>query len=94
MSVASVEQEKRRASATTIKVSVATRDRLKLHASKNNLTLEEHLNFLEDLADRELRFDALRESMSKMTEEDWAAYREEVAIFDNANTDGLLDETW
>lgn len=79
---------------TTIKLSKATRDRIKANAAKQNLTIEEHLNFLEDLHAREQRWDSMREALAKMTPQDWAEYHAESASISGADLDGLNDETW
>lgn len=59
---------------TTIKVSTATRDRLKAHAAQRGETLGEHLEHLLDLADREDRFEALRAAMATTAPADLASY--------------------
>ena len=84
----------RESAPTTIKLSKATRDRIKANAAKQNLTIEEHLNFLEDLHAREQRWDSMRESLAKMTPADWADYRTESASISGADFDGLNDEAW
>ena len=63
--------------ATTIKVSRATRDRLKAHAALRGETLGEHLERLLDLAEREERFEALRTAIAGTTEDDRASYARE-----------------
>lgn len=62
---------------TTIKVSAATRDRLKAHAAQRGETLGVHLERLLDLAEREERFEALRAAMATTTAADQASYRHE-----------------
>jgi hypothetical protein len=79
---------------TTIKLSKATRDRIKVNAAKQNLTIEEHLNFLEDLHAREQRWDAMRAALAKMTTQDWADYHKESTSISGADLDGLNDEAW
>jgi len=59
---------------TTIKVSRATRDRLKAHAALRGETLGEHVEHLLDLADREDRFDALRAAIAATPPADRASY--------------------
>lgn len=59
---------------TTIKVSRATRDRLKAHAAQRGETLGEHVEHLLDLADREDRFDALRAAVAATPPSDRASY--------------------
>jgi predicted transcriptional regulator len=71
--------------ATTIKVSVEVRDRLKAQASSAHLTLGEHLERLADLADREARFGALAEAIDAMTDEQRADYRRESATWLDAD---------
>lgn len=63
--------------ATTIKVSVATRDPLKAHAAQRGETLGEHLERLLDLADREERFGVLRTAIATTTDADRASYERE-----------------
>ncbi|MGD8151048.1 hypothetical protein [Ornithinimicrobium sp. Y1694] len=62
---------------TTIKVSTATRDRLKAHAAQRGETLGVHLERLLDLAEREERFEALRTAIAKTTAADRASYDRE-----------------
>lgn len=62
---------------TTIKVSAATRDRLKAHAAQRGETLGVHLDRLLDLAEREERFEALRAAMTAMSPADLASYQRE-----------------
>ncbi|MEY4040284.1 MAG: hypothetical protein RLZZ52_1152 [Actinomycetota bacterium] len=82
------------AAPTTIKLSKATRDRIKSNAAKQNLTIEEHLNFLEDLHARELRWDAMRQALAQMTPQDWIEYHAESANISGSDLDGLSDENW
>lgn len=82
------------ASPTTLKVSTQTRDRIKAHASKSDRTIDQYINYLIDLADRELRWDAMREALGKMTPQDWADYNAEVSSIAGADLDGLSDEQW
>ncbi|MEE3126917.1 MAG: antitoxin [Actinomycetota bacterium] len=63
--------------ATTIKVSRETRDRLKAQAARSDITLGEHLARLADRADRDLRFQALRESIARTSEADMRSYEAE-----------------
>ena len=79
---------------TTIKLSTVTRDRLKSSAVAQGKTLDEYLNFLEDLHARELRWDAMRAALGKMTAKDWAEYRAETESISGADLDGLSDEDW
>lgn len=79
---------------TTIKLSKATRDRLKASAAQYNRTIEEHLNFLEDLHAREQRWDALRDALARMSPQDWAEYHRESSVISGTDLDGLDDESW
>ena len=79
---------------TTIKLATATRDRLKSSAVAQGKTLDEYLNFLEDLHAREQRWDAMREALAQMTPHDWAEYRQETESISGADLDGLSDEDW
>lgn len=49
---------------TTIKVSAATRDRLKAQAAAAHVSLGEHLRRLADAADRESRLTQLRDAVA------------------------------
>lgn len=68
---------------TTIKVTPVTRDRLKSHAKRAERTINEYLDMLIDLADRELRFDALRTAIANTSEEDMQSWREETDVWEN-----------
>ncbi|MGN6250789.1 MAG: hypothetical protein ACTHNS_03125 [Marmoricola sp.] len=68
---------------TTIKVTAEVRDRLKVQAAREHRTLGEHLGHLADLADREQRFDALRNAMATTSAEEMSSYAEEVAAWDD-----------
>lgn len=63
--------------ATTIKVSVATRDRLKAHAAQYGEPLAAHVEQLLDLAEREERFERLRDAIAATSAEDLATYARE-----------------
>lgn len=63
--------------ATTIKVPVATRDRLKEHAARRGETLAVHIERLLDLADREARFEQLRQAIATTSASDAADYARE-----------------
>ncbi len=67
---------------TTIKVTPATRDRIKVHAQRAERTINDYLDMLIDLADRELRFDALRTAIANTSEEDMTSWREETEIWE------------
>lgn len=79
---------------TTIKVSTETRDRVKAHAARSERTIEQYINMLIDLADREQRWDALRAARANMTPSDWVSYNNEVSAWDRADLDRLPDEQW
>jgi predicted DNA-binding protein len=70
---------------TTIKVSVEVRDRLKAQAVKAHRTLGEHLAHLADLADRQHRFEALREAIASTPTEVMADYQAEVEAWDRTD---------
>lgn len=67
---------------TTIKVTPVTRDRLKSHAQRADRTINDYLDMLIDLADRELRFDALRAAIANTSEEDMKSWREETEMWE------------
>jgi hypothetical protein len=67
---------------TTIKVTPVTRDRLKSHAKRAERTINDYLDMLIDLADRELRFDALRAAIANTSERDMKSWREETDIWE------------
>jgi hypothetical protein len=68
---------------TTIKVTTEVRDRLKMQAAQAHRTLGEHLAHLADLADREGRFDAMRQAIAASSSDDLASYADEVADWDH-----------
>lgn len=63
--------------ATTIKVSTATRDRLKAHAAQYGEPLSAHLERLLDLAERDERFERLGNAIADTSAQDLAAYERE-----------------
>lgn len=63
--------------ATTIKVPVATRDRLKAHAARHGETLAVQVERLLDLADREERFVSLRAAIAETTPAALKSYEHE-----------------
>jgi hypothetical protein len=67
---------------TTIKVSVAVRDRLKQQAAADHRTLGEHLAHLADLADRRHRLAQVRSAIESTSADDLASYETEVAAWD------------
>lgn len=56
-------------------------------AKRDQCTIDQYLNKLIAMADRELRWDALRASIAKMTAEDWAEYMAEADPY-------VPDEAW
>ena len=72
---------------TTIKVSNDVRDRLKAQASRAHRTLGEHLAHLADLADREGRFEAMRQAIADTPPEAMASYADEVAAWEQLDRD-------
>lgn len=72
---------------TTIKVSNEVRDRLKAQATQAHRTLGEHLAHLADLADREGRFEAMRQAMAKTSPNAMESYVHEVAAWDALDRD-------
>lgn len=72
---------------TTIKVSNDVRDRLKAQATRARRTLGEHLAHLADLADREGRFEAMRQAIADTPPEAMASYADEVAAWEQLDRD-------
>ncbi len=70
---------------TTIKVSTATRDRLKEQAAAAGLTLGGYLAGLADFGDRQRRLDAARRAMRSASVEEIRSYRAESAAWLDAN---------
>lgn len=68
--------------ATTIKVSSQTRDRLKAQAAAAHVSLGEHLTRLADAADREARFAGLRQAIADMPPEVAASHRQETEAWE------------
>lgn len=62
---------------TTIKVSPDTRDKLKVLAKSEACTIDQYLNKLIAMADREQRWDSLRASIAGMSSQDWEDYAQE-----------------
>lgn len=71
--------------ATTIKVPVATRDRLKAHAARHGETLAVHVERLLDLADREERFETLRVAIAATRPAALASYEHERDVWLDAD---------
>jgi hypothetical protein len=67
---------------TTIKVTTAVRDRLKAQAAADGQTLGEHLAYLADLGDRQLRFAMLKDAIDATPPEQLRSYREESAAWE------------
>lgn len=74
---------------TTIKVSMATRDRLKAQAAAENVSLGEHLTRLADLSDREARFGLLKEAIANTPDHLGASYREETDLWESTELTDL-----
>ena len=72
---------------TTIKVANDIRDRLKDQAARAHRTLGEHLAHLADLADREGRFEAMREAIATTPPDTMASYDAEVAAWEHLDRD-------
>jgi hypothetical protein len=70
---------------TTIKVSVATRDRLKAHASAAHITLGDYLTQLADHADRRARMAGMAAAMRGVSAEELRDYRREAAEWADAD---------
>lgn len=72
---------------TTIKVSNEVRDRLKAQATRAHRTLGEHLAHLVDLADREGRFQDLRQAIAATPPQAMQSYADEVAAWEQLDRD-------
>lgn len=72
---------------TTIKVSNDVRDRLKAQATRASRTLGEHLAHLADLADREGRFEAIRQAIDSTSPAAMESYADEVAAWEQLDRD-------
>lgn len=64
---------------TTIKVSDDLRDRLKIQAARDGLTLGAHLERLADAEDRRRRLAAVRDAVARTSAADAASYADETA---------------
>lgn len=62
---------------TTIKVSPDTRDKLKVLAKGELCTIDQYLNKLIAMAEREQRWGSLRASVAAMSSQDWDDYAQE-----------------
>ena len=69
---------------TTIKVSSATRDRLKAQASAAHRSLGAYLEDLADLADRQSRFASLKAAIVETSAADLARHGAEAAEWERA----------
>lgn len=70
-----------------------TRDRLKARADRFEYpSLDAYLIALVEAAEREEQLEKLSEQMARMTEQDWADYQAEMAVWDATLMDGLRDE--
>ncbi|MBS1883433.1 MAG: toxin-antitoxin system protein [Actinobacteria bacterium] len=67
---------------TTIKVSSEVRDRLKGQAALAHRTLGQHLEYLANLGEREVRMAALGAAIRATSPEDLASWREEAGAWD------------
>lgn len=67
---------------TTIKVLSATRDRLKAQARAVNRPLGEYLGELADLADRQSRFESLRQAIATSPDPIPSGYADELAVWE------------
>ena len=56
---------------------MATRDRLKKLAQRDDCTLEQYVNKLIAMADREHRWDSLRSSAARMSDGEWSEFSNE-----------------
>jgi len=73
--------------ATTIKVSVDVRDRLKGQAAAAGRTLGDHLRHLADLGERSERFEALRTAIAATGPEDLKSYQDETKAWESLDHD-------
>jgi antitoxin MazE7 len=79
---------------TTIKVSVATRDRLKRLADEDHLTLDAELARTLDSAEQARFWAGVREDYARLQADpqEWHDYTGELAEWDHTAGDGLDDE--
>jgi predicted transcriptional regulator len=78
--------------ATTIKVSTETRDRLAELARERGMTANSVVEMLLARYLRDERMNAVRRAMAQSSAEDWRTYHEETAEWDVVAGDGL--EGW
>ncbi len=79
---------------TTIKVTSDLRDRLKTLAEAEGRTLGGEIEHLVELAERHARMDLLAAQVAATSEEDMAAYREEIKFWDAVSADWPHDAEW
>ena len=79
---------------TTIKVSVQTRDRLKLLADEEHLTMDAALSRVLDTTEDTRFWEGVRADYARLQAdpEEWADYVGELAEWDATTSDGLPDE--
>lgn len=74
---------------TTIKVPMELRDRLRVEADRDGLTLGELLDALLHERARARRFEELREAIESTTGEDVTTWLDETEQWDTTSSDGL-----
>jgi hypothetical protein len=79
---------------TTIKVSVRTRDRLKMLADDDRLTLDAELARVLDKAEEARFWDGVRADYARLQADphEWADYQGELAEWEPTTGDGLDEE--
>ncbi|MEY4136437.1 MAG: hypothetical protein RL205_565 [Actinomycetota bacterium] len=81
-------------SPTTIKVDSSVRDQINEIGQAKGMTAQSVIELLLKDYLRAQRMEAVRVAMRNTSEEDWRTYREETALFANADNDGLEDYPW
>lgn len=81
-------------SPTTIKVDSSVRDQINEIGQAKGMTAQSVIEMLMKEYLRAQRMEAVRVAMRNTSEEDWRTYREETALFANADNDGLEDYPW
>ena len=81
-------------SPTTIKLDSSVRDQINEIGRARGMTAQSVIEMLMKEHLRAQRMEAVRIAMRNTSEEDWRTYREETALFSNADGDGLEDEDW
>ena len=79
---------------TTIKLDSSVRDQINEIGREKGMTAQSVVEMLMANYLRAQRMEAVRIAMRNTSEEDWRTYREETALFSNADGDGLEDEDW